>query len=85
LQTENVLGVLLLENGIVGLLGGIIGVGASLLLIVGTNAIGQASANLPYGLLLGLIAVAVGLALGATLLTAWGAAQAKPLNVLRYE
>ncbi len=85
LQAENVLGLLLLENGLVGLLGGLIGVGLSLLLIVGSNAIGEAGINLPYGVLLGLIGLAVLLSLGATLLTAWGAAQEKPLNVLRYE
>jgi cell division protein FtsX len=85
LQAENVLGLLLLENGLVGLLGGLIGVGLSLFLIVGTNAIGEAGATLPYGVLIGLVGLAVLLALGATLLTAWGAAQEKPLNVLRYE
>jgi ABC-type antimicrobial peptide transport system permease subunit len=85
LQATNVLGLLLLENGLVGLLGGLLGVGLSLLLIVGTNAIGEAGATLPYGVLLGLIGLAVLLALGATLLAAWGAAQEKPLSVLRYE
>jgi ABC-type antimicrobial peptide transport system permease subunit len=84
-QAEAVLGLLLLENGIVGLLGGLIGAGLSALLIVGTNAIGEAGATLPYGALLGLVGLAVLLALGATTLAAWSATREKPLNVLRYE
>jgi predicted lysophospholipase L1 biosynthesis ABC-type transport system permease subunit len=85
LQAGHVLGLLLLENGLVGLLGGLIGVGISVLLVVGSNAIGEAGATLPFGGLLGLVGLAVSLALGATLLSAWGASREKPLNVLRYE
>jgi ABC-type antimicrobial peptide transport system permease subunit len=79
------LGLRLLENGVVGLLGGLMGVGLSRLLIAGSNSIGEAGANLPYGVLLGLVGLAVLLSLGATRLTAWGAAQEKPLTVLRHE
>lgn len=50
-----------------------------------TIAIGEAGATLPVGTLLGLIGLAVLLALGATVLTAWGAAREKLMNVLRYE
>jgi ABC-type antimicrobial peptide transport system permease subunit len=85
LQSEAVLGLLLLENGVVGLLGGLIGAGLSVLLIVGTNAIGEASATLPYTALLGLIGLAVLLTLLATTATAWRATQEPPLNVLRNE
>jgi len=83
LQAESVLGLLLLENGLVGLAGGLLGVGLSALIIVPSGSLGQG--EIPVGVLVLLILLAVGLTLGATLLTALGAAREKPLNVLRYE
>ena len=86
LQTENVLGLLLLENGLVGLGGGLLGAGLSILTLLGTQALGDVSAqNTPYAALGLLVLLAVGLSLAATLITAWGAARERPLNVLRYE
>ncbi|MCO5188735.1 MAG: hypothetical protein M9918_11135 [Anaerolineae bacterium] len=77
---------LLLENGLVGLLGGLIGValGSVLALALVIADIGGDS-NYPVGTALALIALALGIAIGATLITAIGASREKPLVVLRYE
>jgi putative ABC transport system permease protein len=83
LQAESVLGLLLLENGLVGLTGGLLGTGLSTLVLVLSGALGEG--RLPLTALGLLVLLAVGLTLGATLLTAYGAAREKPLNVLRYE
>ncbi|MGD9101286.1 MAG: FtsX-like permease family protein, partial [Anaerolineae bacterium] len=85
LQAERVLGLLLLESGLVGLLGGIIGVVLGIFVLVEGKLIDEGIGNLPLGTLGGMVALAVGLTLAATLLTAYGAAREKPLNVLRYE
>jgi ABC-type antimicrobial peptide transport system permease subunit len=86
LQTEHVLGLLLLENGLVGLLGGLLGPLLSTLIVAGSGALGEAwASSLPLGALALLAALAVGLALGATLLAAWGAVRERPLHILRYE
>ncbi|MCO5205676.1 MAG: FtsX-like permease family protein [Anaerolineae bacterium] len=86
LRTNQVLSLLLLENGLVGLLGGLIGValGSVLALALVIADIGGDS-NYPVGTALALIALALGIAIGATLITAIGASREKPLVVLRYE
>lgn len=86
LRTNQVLSLLLLENGLVGFLGGLIGValGSILALALVIADIGGES-NYPAGTALALIALALGIAIGATLITAIGASREKPLVVLRYE
>jgi ABC-type antimicrobial peptide transport system permease subunit len=70
----------------VGLAGGLLGAGLSILALLGTQALGDVSAqNTPYVALWLLVLLAVALSLVITLITAWGAAHEKPLNVLRYE
>jgi predicted lysophospholipase L1 biosynthesis ABC-type transport system permease subunit len=83
LQAESVLGLLLLENGVVGLAGGLLGTGLSALIILPSGSLG--GGDIPVGDLGLLVLLAVGLTLGASLLTAYGASREKPLNVLRYE
>ncbi len=84
LQRERVLGMLLIENAILGLVGGIVGVGLGLVgLIVLLQ--GQVDAPINWPTVLLLMALCVGVALSAALTTAWGASGEKPLNVLRYE
>jgi putative ABC transport system permease protein len=78
---------MVLENGLIGLIGGLIGVGigviATLLLSIGSNMnIVQSVSWGTVGVLLGLSLL---ISLIATLLSAWTAATEKPLNVLRYE
>jgi len=84
-----VLIMLLVEYGLMGLVGGVIGVGIGVALLgvilafffqgeVGGSAAPYASAVL-------LMLLCVGIALGAALVSAWGASGEKPLNVLRYK
>lgn len=86
LQRERVLFMILLENGILGLIGGLIGVGIGLVgLIISVSASGIPTTTLPYGSAIVLMLICVAVALIAALTTAWGASGEKPLNVLRYE
>jgi putative ABC transport system permease protein len=84
LQRERVLGMLLIENAILGLVGGLVGVGLG---VVGLIVLlqGQIDAAINWPMVLLLMALCVGVALSAALTTAWGASGEKPLNVLRYE
>jgi putative ABC transport system permease protein len=84
LQRERVLGMLLLENGILGFIGGLLGVGISLLALIILLAVGGGLV-IPYGTALLLMLLCVLVALIAAGTTAWGASGEKPLNVLRYE
>jgi putative ABC transport system permease protein len=86
LQRERVLFMILLENGILGLIGGLIGVGiglVALVVLIGTT--GAPGSAIPVGTALLLMLLCVIVALIAALSTAWGASGEKPLNVLRYE
>ncbi len=88
LQRERVLGMLLLEYGLMGLIGGLIGVGLGGigLLYMMVNAFGGELGNsIPYLVALELMGLCILIALGAAIVTAWGASGEKPLNVLRYE
>lgn len=86
LQRERVLGMLLLENAILGLVGGLFGVGIGLVgLVLITNAANIPQDALPIGTALALMALCIGVAVIAAMTTAWGASGEKPLNVLRYE
>jgi putative ABC transport system permease protein len=88
LQRERVLGMLLLENGVMGLIGGLIGVGIGsvVLLLLVTGMFGGALPGvIPYLTALQLMSLCIGIALLAAMLSAWGASGEKPLNVLRYE
>jgi ABC-type antimicrobial peptide transport system permease subunit len=86
LQRERVLAMLLLENGIMGLIGGLIGVGIGLVgLVILTTASSGTTEAIPYGTALLLMLLCIGVALIATLSSAWSASGEKPLNVLRYE
>ncbi|MCI0714004.1 MAG: ABC transporter permease [Chloroflexi bacterium] len=88
LQRERVLGMLLFENGLMGLLGGTIGVGASVLLLIFLWAQlfeGDLSDAVPLDIALLLMVACVGISLLASVAIAWRASGEKPLNVLRYE
>ena len=88
LQRERVLGMLLLENGIMGLVGGLIGVGIGVLILlliltgISDGELGDAIPIVPALLLMGLCII---IALGAAVVSVWGASGEKPMNVLRYE
>jgi putative ABC transport system permease protein len=88
LQRKRVLGMLLLENGLMGLISGLIGVGigSAILFALLSGMFGGAPQNaIPYLTALQLTALCVVIALLAAVLTAWGASGEKPLNVLRYK
>lgn len=86
LQRERVLFMILLENGILGLIGGLIGVGIGLVALVAMIGVtGAPGSAIPVGSALVLMAMCVVVALIAAVSTAWGASGEKPLNVLRYE
>jgi predicted lysophospholipase L1 biosynthesis ABC-type transport system permease subunit len=85
-KSRQVLWLMLLENGLVGLVGGGIGIG---LAVAGTLALSRLAFEQPARLnwltIGGLLALAVAIPLGATLVSGWGAVREKPLVVLRYE
>lgn len=86
LQRERVLGMLLLENGLLGLVGGLIGVGIAVIaLVVATELTDAPLSTIAFDTVLGLMLLCIAIALGAALSSAWGASGEKPLNVLRYE
>lgn len=86
LQRERVLGMLLLENGLMGLAGGAIGVSLGLTMVtILLNTGGTPAGELPYGTAILLMLVAVAISLIAATTTAWRASGEQPLNVLRYE
>lgn len=86
LQRERVLGMLLVENSILGIIGGLLGVGIGLLgLTIFSAQLELPSETIPFSTALLLMLLCVGVAVIAALTTAWQAAGEKPLNVLRYE
>ena len=86
LQRERVLGMLLLENGILGFIGGLIGVGIGLVALVGlATASGVPLDAIPWLSAFLLMLLCVGVAIFAAMTSAWAASGEKPLTVLRYE
>lgn len=86
LQRERVLGMLLLENGILGFIGGLIGVGIGLVALIGlATASGVPLDAIPWGSAFLLMLLCVGVAIFAAMTSAWAASGEKPLTVLRYE
>ena len=83
---QQVLFTIVIENALLGALGGLVG----LLLVQGmiayTNAnFDEAGLALSLGIALPLVAVSMLLAVGSALLVAWHPTQRRPLEVLRYE
>jgi putative ABC transport system permease protein len=85
-RSSQVLGQLLLESGILALVGGVLGIGliaaAAVLL---RRLLSEAPARLNPWIMLALLALAVGISAAATLIAAWPASRQRPLEVLRYE
>ncbi len=85
-KANKVLTMLLIENGILGIIGGAIGVLLAILILVIFHQVQPDVPVSPNPLsILFVLAVALGVALGAALLSAWPASREKPLEVLRYE
>lgn len=89
LQRRRVLGMLLLENGLMGFIGGFIGVGISSAILFALLRFAFNSEflgdTIPYATALMLMLLCIGIALVAAIVSVWGASSEKPLNVLRYE
>lgn len=89
LKGRRVLGVMLLENILISLLGGVIGVGLSSLGVLMMSRFGlQVTILIPTDatpVAIALIVAAVAIGAGATFLSAQVAIQERALNVLRYE
>ena len=86
LRRERVLGMLLVENALLGLVGGLIGAGIGIAVLTGISAYFDLPLDtVPYATGFGLMALCIVVAIVAALTTAWGASGEKPLNVLRYE
>jgi putative ABC transport system permease protein len=84
---QQVLNQLLIENGVIGLTGGLISLLPTMLILSAIPQLTEGVINLPVptDLLVLMLCLSVGLTLFATMLTAWGAANEKPLVALRYE
>lgn len=87
LQRERVLSMLLLENGILGFIGGLMGVGFGVLglTISVASSGGLITDAIPFGTVILLMGLCILVALVAAVTSAWNAASEKPLTVLRYE
>src|SRR5690606_13970937 len=89
LKGRRVLGVMLLENILISLLGGLLGVGLSALGVLVMSYFGiQATILIPSDstpIAIALILAAVGIGAAATFASAQVAIQERALNVLRYE
>jgi ABC-type antimicrobial peptide transport system permease subunit len=89
-DSRRVLAIINWETGIVGFLGGLFGfglaaaIGSVLISYLGTED-NPAILSLSPVVFWGMLALALGLSLVATFVSAWGAAQEKPMVVLRYE
>lgn len=78
---------LLIENGIIGVVGGVVSLLPTLLILGAVPALteGLVVLPVPVDLIVLMMVAAVGITLTATMVTAWSAASEKPLSVLRYE
>ena len=88
LARRRVLGMLLMENGIMGFIGGLIGVGISaiiLYLMLEVVFEGELGTSIPYVTAFILMGLCIFIALVASMFSVFSAASEKPLNVLRYE
>jgi len=83
------LAMLLVENGLIGLLAGLIGTGVGLLVTVVVVLAGPSPGDLQrtieFDTMGWLVLMSVVVAIGAAMLSAWTAIREQPLNVLRYE
>lgn len=82
-----VLGMLIVENAIMGFIGGLIGVGIGviILFLLQEYVFEIDESIIPYDTVFLLMSACVGISIVAALLSVWNASSEHPLNVLRYE
>jgi putative ABC transport system permease protein len=89
LKGRRVLVMLMIENGLIGLVAGLIGVFVGLLLtvvlVLASDSPDELKRIIDFSSILWLVIMSIGVAVGAAVLSAWSAAAEKPMNVLRYE
>jgi putative ABC transport system permease protein len=84
-KQRRVMSMMLLESGLVGLLGGLIGVGLAILVVTFAERTAEISSSWQAWSPFALIGLSIFLSVIATISSAWGAVKEKPLVVLRYE
>jgi putative ABC transport system permease protein len=84
-ESVRVLRVVLIENGAVGMVGGVLGALLATLTTVVLSGVFQARLEVNIPIAVGLVALAIILAVGTAALVAWSAVRIRPLEVLRYE
>ncbi|MBN2304238.1 MAG: FtsX-like permease family protein [Anaerolineae bacterium] len=89
LKGRRVLAMLIIENGLIGLIAGLIGNGVGFLitviLVLTSRNPDELQNTIEFDTMGWLILMSIGVAIGAATLSAWSAAAEKPMNVLRYE
>jgi putative ABC transport system permease protein len=89
LKGWRVLTMLMIENGLIGLIAGLIGVFVGLLitviLVLASQNLGQLQNSIEFSTMGWLVFMSIVVAMGAAIFSAWSAAAEKPMNVLRYE
>jgi ABC-type antimicrobial peptide transport system permease subunit len=89
LKGRRVLGMLVIENGLIGLIAGLIGVGVGFVITVALVLVsknpGDLKRTIEFSTMGWLVLMSILVAIGAALFSAWSAAAEKPMNVLRYE
>jgi predicted lysophospholipase L1 biosynthesis ABC-type transport system permease subunit len=89
LKGQRILGMLVIENGLIGLIagliGGVVGLGITVVLVLTTETPKELRQVIEFSTLGWLLVMSIGVAVGAAILSAWSAAAEKPMNVLRYE
>jgi ABC-type antimicrobial peptide transport system permease subunit len=88
LKGYRVMGQLIFENVLIGLVSGLLGVSIGIIATLAIGVLGNAEEienTLHLGPALRLIGIAVVVSVAATLMSAWSAARESPMEVLRYE
>ncbi len=89
LKGRRVLAMLMIENGLIGLIAGLIGAGVGFVVTVVLVLVSQDPEDIrrtiEFSTMGWLVLMSVAVAIGAATLSAWSAAAEKPMNVLRYD
>jgi len=89
LKGRRVLSMLMIENGLIGLIAGLIGAvvggGITVVIVLATRNPDELRETIEFSTVGWLLMMSIGVAVGAATLSAWNAAAEKPMNVLRYE
>lgn len=75
----------LFESAFICLLGGVLGLGLSMLLVAAINSTGAFTASLSPGIMISALTVAAMVGIFAGLVPAWKGARYAPIEALRYE